>query len=431
MREEAVERAVRALHVSATDGGGGAGRAASRLHEALLLEGGPGVDSRLLVARKGVEGLTRQVEMLEAGIVSRQAVSFTRRVLDQDVRLGTTPNPIFRSSARLPTSGLRRIRDLDPDIVVLHWLGSRMLSIEQIGRINQPLVWVLHDSWLFCGAEHHPMGDGDVRFIEGYLKTNRNSGERGVDLNRRAWNRKRRHWTRPMHLVAPSAWIADQAKRSLIAGHWPTSVIPNPLNVSWWSCVSRESARAQLGISPSARVVLFGAIGGDRNLAKGADLLYSALTRISPSVGAEDEGSLQILTFGGKRGSHRVGPHLVRSVGHLRDLELRTYYSAADAMVVPSRVDNLPQTAVESIVCGTPVVAFRTGGLADIVDDGVTGRLAEPFHPESLAAAITWVLESQERRFRLSHAARSSAVRWEPARIAARYLALFQEILAP
>ena len=59
-------------------------------------------------------------------------------------------------------------------------------------------------------------------------------------------------------------------------------------------------------------------------------------------------------------------------------------------MVVPSRQDNLPNTAVEAHACGTPVVAFRTGGLPDIVEHQRTGYLAQPFHTQDLAAGISW-----------------------------------------
>jgi nucleoside-diphosphate-sugar epimerase len=89
----------------------------------------------------------------------------------------------------------------------------------------------------------------------------------------------------------------------------------------------------------------------------------------------------------------------VHYTGHLHDdLSLRALYSAADAFVLPSRQDNLPNTGLEAHACGTPVVAFNTGGLPDIVADRVTGALAEPFEPASLAAAIRWVLEDPPRR---------------------------------
>ena len=91
-------------------------------------------------------------------------------------------------------------------------------------------------------------------------------------------------------------------------------------------------------------------------------------------------------------------------------------------MVLPSRQEAFGQTASEAHACGTPVVAFATGGLVDIVDPHITGALAEQFDPLSLAAAIGWVLEDPQRRRQLGTAARQRAERlWEPARVARLY----------
>lgn len=418
---------LKVLHVSASDGGGGAGRAAFRTHCALRGRSGD-VCSRMLVGRKVSSDAF--VSQLERNAVHRGLASAVRRFTDLEDIGSRTDNPVFRSSARVRTSGPQRIAELAPDILVLHWLGSRMLSVNQIGSQPYPTAWVLHDSWAFCGAEHHPFGDTDQRFELAYSRESRLPGEWGLDLNRRVWERKRRHWLRPMQLIAPSTWMAGLASRSSLVGEWPCEVIPNPVDVSWWGGLTRLGARSLLGIPAGQTLLLFGALGGDKNAMKGADLLYAALERVPLQSGFRDRGNLEIVTFGGRTGERRIGPHRVRSVGHLNDAALRQYYSAADVMVVPSRMDNLPQTAVEPIACGTPVVAFRTGGLPDIVDDGRNGRLAEPFSPDSLAEAILWVLESEERHQQLCAAATASAARWSPDLIARRYVGLFEEMLA-
>ena len=103
-------------------------------------------------------------------------------------------------------------------------------------------------------------------------------------------------------------------------------------------------------------------------------------------------------------------------------MSLRALYSAADVMVVPSRQEAFGQTASEAHSCGTPVVAFKTGGLPDIVVDRVTGALAKPFEPASLASAIGWVLEDTKRLSALGKAARERAKRlWNHARVAGMY----------
>ena len=99
-------------------------------------------------------------------------------------------------------------------------------------------------------------------------------------------------------------------------------------------------------------------------------------------------------------------------------------------MIVPSRQEAFGQTASEAHACGTPVVAFRTSGLCDIVEDRITGALAEPFDPESLASAIQWVLEDPIRCRALGAAARARAERlWDPQRIAGLYADVYRQAL--
>jgi len=94
--------------------------------------------------------------------------------------------------------------------------------------------------------------------------------------------------------------------------------------------------------------------------------------------------------------------------------------------VIPSRQDNLPNTGLEAHACATPVVAFATGGLVDIVDPHITGALAQPFDPLSLAASIRWVLEDPQRRRQLGTAARQRAERlWDPVRVAGLYAEVY------
>jgi glycosyltransferase involved in cell wall biosynthesis len=326
----------------------------------------------------------------------------------------------------------REINASNANLVHLHWLGFNTLSIEEIGRLSKPVVWTLHDQWPFCGAEHYvtPPPALDERFADGYTAANRPIHESGPDLNRHTWERKRHAWRRPMQIVCPSTWMADCVCRSALMGSWPITVIPYPIDLAVWAPCDQTQARSLLDLPLDRPLVLFGAIGGTGDPRKGADLLLESLRYLKASATGTPLEQLELVVFGQSRPAELpdLGFPLHYS-GHLHDdISLRLLYAAADVFVIPSRQDNLPNTGLEAHACGTPVVSFRTGGLMDIVDDHVTGALAEPFHPASLAAAIAWVLEDPQRRHQLGVAARQRAERlWDPARIAGLYAKVYRQ----
>lgn len=418
------------LHVSTADGGGGADRAAYRIHAALRdATETTTVSSRMLVARRTRDDST--VLHLESGWIHRAGMNTLRRGLDLEGRLRRARPRGFRSAARLRTGAPSRIDRLAPDVIVLHWLGSRMLSIRQIGHLRLPVVHVLHDAWLFLGAEHYPSGLQNSRFADGYPRRSTNGLRLGLDMDATVFRRKRAALQRRRHVVAPSRWMAELAHESALLRGWPISVVPYPIDVNWWGGMTREEARRTLGLPNDARIVLFGAIGGAKDARKGADLLFAALARLEAGLDGSPLGApIRAIVFGGGPRQPDLRRISVTAAGFLDDSGLRTYLSAADVVVVPSRIDNLPQVAMEAISCGTPVVGFRVGGLPDIVEDEVTGRLVEPFDVEQLATAIRWAVEDRARREELSRRARFSADRWAPRVVAEGYVRVFREAVA-
>ena len=338
-------------------------------------------------------------------------------------KLLRTGNLIDHSPAVVPSRWPERINASDADLVHLHWVQKEMLSIADIGRIRKPIVWTLHDMWAFCGAEHYT---ADHRWRDGYWRDNRPAHESGFDLNRFTWERKRKHWRRPLHIVGDSYWISDCASNSLLMRDWPVTTIHYSLDTNSWQPIDQPLARQLMDLPQDCPILLFGATSGGTDPRKGFDLLLTALAQLGSEPSLQ---SMQLVVFG--QLAPQSPPQLgfpVHYTGHLHDdLSLRALYSAADVMVVPSRQEAFGQTASEAHACGTPVVAFNTGGLPDIVDDRVTGALAEPFEPGSLAAAICWVLEDSQRRQQLGAAARARAERlWAPARVARLYSQVYE-----
>jgi glycosyltransferase involved in cell wall biosynthesis len=388
---------VRVAGFSTADGPGGAARAALRIHRAVRAAG---IDSTLYVSRMAV------VDPSVVGprrAVGKAAALVRARLGRLPLRLSPTTSQAKRSPAFVPSLRVRRLNRSDVDVCHLHWVADELLSVEDIGRIAKPVVWTLHDMWAFSGAEHLAWDD---RYREGYRHTNRAPGEAGLDLNRWTWLRKRRSWTRPMHIVTPSRWLADCVRASALMGDWPVEVIPNPIDLEAWRPVDKGAARRILGIRPDARVVAFGSMGENMAHHKGGDLLRAALAAL------RDQGSdFELLIFGEEGsvpGFETAVP--THHAGMLRDeISMRIAYSAADALVIPSRLDNLPNTGVEALACGTPLVAFRACGLSDLVVHEETGYLARPFDPEDLAAGIAWVAGDAARAATLGRNGRAFA----------------------
>ena len=407
--------------VSYSDVAGGAARAAHRLHRCLLDHG---VASGMRVASKG----TDEFRVTAPRGKVRKVLGLVRSRLGQwPNKLQHTTNPIEHSLAMLPSRLADEFNADDADAVHLHWIGGDMMSIEDVGRIRKPVVWTLHDSWAFCGAEHHPDGLDDRRFVLGYTPQSRLAAHHGVDLDRWTWQRKARAWTRPFVVVTPSQWLANCARQSKLMHDWPIQVIPNPLPTAVFKPWPKRLCREILGLPADPPLVLFGAVGGTNSAIKGWSLLADALHRL-----AAVRPDCRAVVFGQSEPAHAPDVGMpVHYMGRLQDESaLALLYSAVDVVVVPSRIENLPQVGTEAQACGTPVVGFDCSGMPDVVDHHHTGYLAKAYEAADLSEGIRWVLDDPARHAQLSANARTQAVaKWSPEIIGPRYLAAYAQAI--
>lgn len=413
-------------HLSTDDMSGGAARAAYRLHMAMLQQG---VESTMRVLTHNTAN-----DRVIAGKASR---SFSQKVkgrLQQKLnafqaRNFKTDNLIMHSFGQASAGLVHEINQSDADVINLHWVVN-LLSIEDIGAITKPLVWTLHDMWAFCGGEHIvPDDNPESRFRAGYLPGNRPAGEAGPDLNRQAWLAKQQAWAnQTFNIVTPGRWMANCARESVLFRHSPVQAIPNPLEMTHlWRPISKQYARAVLGLEQNKQYVLSGSAGGMPHL-KGEDLLKQAMANVTANQAPKPE----LLIFGQyKSAGDSTWPCPVHWLGPVRDDHVMTLiYAAADVMAVPSRQDNLPNTAIEAHACGVPVVAFNIGGLPDIVTHQQTGWLSPAFDTNDLAQGIAWVLKDLTRWQALSAAARQQALeRFSPKVVTQQYLAVYQRAI--
>lgn len=414
---------MKVLHLSSFDDGSGAGRAAFRLHEALLesgVESSMWVDVKTtsdqrVVAPRAFLSNSRRAARIAVEQVSAVAAGQRGRQMSSMARFG----------------GLlaKRINGSDADVVDMHWTGFGFMTIEEIGKITKPMVWTLHDMWAFLGADHYASDQSDGRWRLGYPKVNRKTTDARFDLDRWAWLRKQRSWTKSHEIVTPSTWLGDCVKTSALLSQWPVTVIPNPLNLERYQPRSSVVARELLGLPQEVPLILFGAMSvtdGDR---KGWDLLKQALPHVVKEI-----PDVELLILGDNPASGNPLADMPRAhwIGQLKDdVSLSLAYSAASVTVVPSRMDNLPQSGTEAQACGCPVVAFNVSGLNDVISDAKTGFLAEPFDPVDLARKITLILGNPSLRESMSHAARKRAEKlWSGKVIAEQYGALYANLIS-
>jgi len=333
-------------------------------------------------------------------------------------------SPAIVSQFRL----LSKVRHLKPDVINIHWTNQGFLSVEALRLLNSALVWTIHDMWPFTGGCHY--AGGCERYLQRCGKCPQLGSRTERDLSRLNWVRKSRVYAslKPI-ILSPSRWLADLAKKSALLGKFRVETIPNGLDLEIFRRTPKKLARKLLLLPQNSKLILFGATGGGENKRKGFNFLVEAANRIPPEI---DGQNTSLLLFGG--GAENDLPNVQLpciSVGRLNDdISLALLYSAADVFVAPSLEDNLPTTIMESLACGTPVVAFRVGGIPEMIDHKSNGYLAGVGDSADLARGIIWTLKNADRWKKLCIAARVKAEKeFDIEKISRQYLALYQSAM--
>lgn len=402
---------------------GGATRSAYRLLQGLR---GIGSDSRMLVRYPG------HVE--DPAILATHS-RFDERFPGLRASLDYLPlrlYPGYRHAsftpAYIPDGLAKQVASLDPDVVHLHWLGQGFIRLETLREFRRPLVWTLHDMWAFTGGCHYDQECGRYQEACGQCPLLDSQSEN--DLSRWIWGRKSAAWAAlKLAIVTPSRWLAECARKSSLFQSTRVEVIPYGMDLERYRPIPKAEARERLGLPADKQLILFAAVNALQDRRKGSEHLIAALHKVAAS-GWQDR--LELVVMGDAGGSLPSLGLPVRALGHLSDEDrIVLAYSAADVFVAPSIQENLANTVLESLACGTPSVAFDIGGMPDMILPGRTGYLVRPFDADDLAHGIMWVIEDAERLARLSHQARSYIeAGFELHDAARRYMRLYEEVTA-
>jgi glycosyltransferase involved in cell wall biosynthesis len=315
----------------------------------------------------------------------------------------------------------------DTELINLHWVAG-FLDLGAFFawlRPGMPLVWTLHDMGIFTGGCSQDMGCGKFTQQCGACPQLGSSHE--SDLTRDVWRRKQKYYSaidvRRFHIVTPSRWLGEEVKRSPLLSRFPRSVIPYGLDLEVFKPRDRRFSREVLGIPQEAKVILF-ISNGLYTYLKGFRHLIGALEGMDSSSGI----FLLCLGFGSSPVLERFPHTHITLLPHDRSLSL--VYSAADVFVLPSLADNLPNTMLEALACGTPVVGFATGGIPDGVRPGVTGLLAKTGDSAELRSAILEILGNDAKRTEMSDNCRRIALaEYDLSLQTSRYVELYTEML--
>ncbi len=397
---------------------GGAGIASYRIHKALLKKG---INSKLFVNNYYSGDFT---VIPPINLFGKISALIKPKIINPFKKTLVTRNKALHSLSLLPSSWPKKLNNSDIDLVHLHWIQNEMISIKDIGDIKKPIVMNTHDMWAFCGAEHLNF---DNRWKEGYSRDNRPFDESGFDLNKFIWGLKKRYWKKPFYIVSPSRWMAQCVKDSALMNSWPCKVIPNCIDTNHWTPLNKSFCRKLLNLPDDKPILTFGTFNSNNQFHKGFDLLKKSLDYLKTK-----NKDFNLVIFGQNKPHNPINYGFKTFyLGRLNDsFSLKALYSASDIFLVPSRVESFCNTACEAHTCGVPVVAFKVGGLIDIVEHKKTGYLASPFDIKDFTRGIIWTLKQINTDEKLNiHARKRAVMEWDYSVVARKYETLYKEII--
>lgn len=388
--------------LNANDVEGGAAIAAFRLNEGL---NSIGLTSRMFVQKKRSDDFRVITEKNKFKNYSKQIIN----------KIDKLPLTFYKGGNKdwhpslLPSQKRKFITGFDPDLIHIHWTCEGFISIDEIGKFTKPVIWTMHDMWPFTGGCNY--SNGCEQFVKGCGSCPQLISSSDNDLSAKVISRKNKSWNPDkITLVAPSNWLADEARKSYLFNKFDIRVIPNGINTTIFKPINRNEARNILNIDISKKIILFGAVNATSDKRKGFNLLKKSLDSLKSHYSSND---IELLVFGSSEPETKeIDNYKIHYLGSLKDqLSLSIAYSAADIFVAPSLEDNLPNTVIESMACGTPVIAYNIGGMSDMIDNNVNGFLVKAFDTKEYADKISVLLNDENKIVEFSSNARNKVIK--------------------
>lgn len=418
---------MRVLIVNTSEKTGGAAVAANRLLDAL---NNNGVKAKMLVRDKVTDDIT--VVGLPQTLLRQWSFLWERLVVFFHTHF--SKHHLFEIDIANAGCDITRLREFrEADVIHLHWINQGMLSLKGIRKIldsNKAVVWTMHDIWPASSICHYSRGCN-------YFKSHCHNcqllpgGGYDDDLASKVWKAKKRMLAdRNVMFVACSKWLEGEAKcSSLLVGQSITN-IPNPIDTRLFCVADKRESRMAVGLPLDKRVILF-VSQKVTDKRKGMSFFVDALERMVAKR-PEMKDDTVVAVLGGH--AEDVVEQLALPafpLGYVSDdRRIVAVYNSADAFVLPSLEDNLPNTIMEAMACGVPCVGFKVGGIPEMIDHKRNGYVAAVRDVDDLAEGMEWVLEPSRHGELSSEAVRKVCVRYSQHSVAMKYIEVYNQAIA-
>jgi glycosyltransferase involved in cell wall biosynthesis len=418
---------LKVVHLNTYDGNGGAGRACIRLNQALLLQG---TNSKVIVHYKF--GDDAKIQTFNKNPLQKAYAAATIIAERALAKAYLKPVKTPFSFSWFGRSVIYNKDVKDADIIHLHWVNHSFLNpshIAQIAKLNKPVVWTFHDSNAFTGGCHVRYGCDNFRRECGYCPLVKAPGI--DDISHAIWEQKQKAYQKlNFKIVAPSRWMQESVLTSSLMVGKEIVNIPNTIETDIFKPLPKNVARQQLGLSTDKFIFLTGFMPSRKDMHKGGDYLMKSLETLAKRPGI-NKSQIEMVVFGNRDVKNLPSfPFKTTFLGTINDdSKLAQCYSAADAFLIPSLEDNLPYTVMESLACGTPVIAFTTGGIPDMVEHGFNGYLAKYRFADDFANGMEWAINHPDKESLRTNARQTVMEKFSEEVVAKNHLEMYQQML--
>ncbi len=350
------------LHISYSDNYGGANIAAKRIYNSIKK------------LNKNTEFLVIDKKFKDKKIINyKYNLAFSKKLRPYFEKIILKIfNIKGKASLNLfPSQIYKFINKNNYDIVNLHWINNEMMSINDIDAIKSKIYWTVHDFWPLSNIYHYPFNKKKNFFERNLSKS----------LTKFKLNKIKK---KKINFIFPSKWIYNQLNQSFDLSREKTEMIRNPIDTNFWKPSKKQN---------NQNIILFGAVDIHKDNRKGFKKFVNSINKIY-----KDLIEYKIYFFGSNENFNTILNIPSKNFGYLQNLQLRNLYRKSSCYVVYSEKDNLPNTAIEALSCGVPVITVKNNGLKEIIKHKSNGYILKNFSSAELKRGLIWLSRNKKKK---------------------------------